>query len=148
MSIQKAGMMVTDLKLETQNDVASKYDIWKMKVQPIGGTEATVTIKLPHVDKEGRFKVNGIYYNLRAQRKDLPIRKVSTDKVALTSYYSKLSVSKAERRTFNLESFYHTQLNAKIIDKDIIHVEYSNRINTELDVPTEYHHVASRFKTF
>lgn len=148
MSIQKAGMMVTDLKLETQNDVASKYDIWKMKVQPIGGTEATVTIKLPHVDKEGRFKVNGIYYNLRAQRKDLPIRKVSTDKVALTSYYSKLSVSKAERRTFNLESFYHTQLNAKIIDKDIIHVEYSNRINTELDVPTEYHHVASRFKRF
>lgn len=148
MSIQKAGMMVTDLKLETQTDVASKYDIWKMKVQPIGGTESTVTIKLPHVDKEGKFKVNGIYYNLRAQRKDLPIRKVSDDKVALTSYYSKLSVTKADRKTFNLEAFYHTQLNAKIIDKDIIHVEYSNRINTELDVPTEYHHVASRFKRF
>lgn len=148
MSIQKAGMMVTDLKLETQTDVASKYDIWKMKVQPIGGTESTVTIKLPHVDKEGKFKVNGIYYNLRAQRKDLPIRKVSDDKVALTSYYSKLSVTKADRKTFNLEAFYHTQLNTKIIDKDIIHVEYSNRINTELDVPTEYHHVASRFKRF
>lgn len=148
MSIQKAGMMVTDLKLETQTDVASKYDIWKMKVQPIGGTESTVTIKLPHVDKEGKFKVNGIYYNLRAQRKDLPIRKVSDDKVALTSYYSKLSVTKADRKTFNFEAFYHTQLNAKIIDKDIIHVEYSNRINTELDVPTEYHHVASRFKRF
>lgn len=148
MSIQKAGMMVTDLKLETQTDVASKYDIWKMKVQPIGGTESTVTIKLPHVDKEGKFKVNGIYYNLRAQRKDLPIRKVSDDKVALTSYYSKLSVTKADRKTFNLEAFYHTQLNAKIIDKDIIHVEYSNRINTELDVATDYHHVASRFKRF
>ena len=148
MSIQKAGMMVTDVKLETQVDAASKYDIWKMKVQPIGGTESTVTIKLPHVDKEGRFKVNGIYYNLRAQRKDLPIRKVAEDKVSLTSYYNKLSVYKAERRTFNLESFYHTQLNAKIYDKEITHVEYTNKVSTELDVPTEYYHVSTRFKRF
>lgn len=148
LSIQKAGMMVTDVQVETVEDAANKIDHWKLKVQPIGGSEATVNIQMPHIDREGVFKVNGIKYILRSQRKDVPIRKVSPTKVSLTSYYSKLSVSKAERKTFNIEAFYHTQLNAKVIDGSITHPEYGNVFNPQTEVPTVYSQIATRFKEF
>lgn len=149
LSIQKAGLLVTGMERDVHVDPANRYETLKVKVQPVGGSESTVNIRLPHVDPEtGEMLVAGVRYIMKNQRNEKPIRKVGPDKVSLTTYYGKLHISKAERKTFNLENFLHTQINAKIIDNEITDSKYGNTFNSKNDVPVIYGMIARRFKGF
>lgn len=149
LSIQKAGLLVTGMDREVHVDPANKFETLKIKVQPVGGSESTVNIRLPSIDPEtGEMLVAGVRYIMKNQRNEKPIRKVGPSKVSLTTYYGKLHISKAERKTFNLENFIHTQVNAKIIDGEITESKYGNTFSSENDVPSIYGMVARRFKGF
>lgn len=147
MGLQKAGILVTDVKRDIVQDAISKYEVLKVSVQPIGGTQTTLKIRLPYVNKEdGTIDSFGTKYTLKAQRKDKPIRKVTSTKVSLTSYYGKLSVYKSDKRVFNLENFIRNEIQRNILDKVYDSVQYGNTFDSELDISPQYQMISKRFK--
>lgn len=111
--IQKAGIAVTDMKAERVDEYLGSYINLSVQLTPVVGSPTTVKIKLPIINEDGTFKSNGVTYTQRKQLVDVPIRKVSFDTVSLTSYMSKMFVTRTERAAFNYESWLVRRINAE-----------------------------------
>jgi len=70
LNTQNTGVAVTGFKRETVVDAANKYDHYSIQLTPLGGKPSTVHVKLPSVDKHGKFKANGVVYHMAKQRGD------------------------------------------------------------------------------
>lgn len=97
-SIQRAGIVVRDYQVEEVEDITGSHYVYRISIKPIEGAASTLTMKMPKVNPDGNFRINGVNYRTRKQRGDMPIRKISPSKVALTSYYGKVFVERSERR--------------------------------------------------
>ena len=96
--LQAAGIMISNYDVEEVEDITGSHYEYKIQVKPIEGASSTLSMKIPKVDDEGNFKINGVNYRMRMQRGDMPIRKIAPDQVALTSYYGKVFAERSQRR--------------------------------------------------
>lgn len=147
LSLQKAGIMVLDYKVERVTDIVNDYEIHRVKVQPVGGKESTISFKLPKVSEEGTFRVGGTTSRMRKQRSSLPIVKVAPDEVSLTSYYSKLFVTRTPRKQFNYTLWIGNEAVAASIDDTntrITDVKLNNVFDPSVVVPSTYSGIAMR----
>lgn len=101
MQLQKNGIAVADHKVERITNYMDDYEEHTVKLVPVVGSPSTVRFKVPVVKDDGTFKAKGVKYRLRKQKADLPIRKVAPNEVSLTSYYSKLFITRTERKQFD-----------------------------------------------
>lgn len=148
MTIQKAGMVVSGIRREVVKDPVTEYEMLHVDVQPINGSPTTVRIKLPSFNpKDGTFKSLGSVYTLRSQRNEKPIRKVNPVKVSLTSYYGKLSVTKTDKKAYNMEKWIHNQIQNLSFSGEIKELHYGNTLNTETLLPVIYCMVSKRFSS-
>lgn len=98
LNIQNSGIALTDFKKETIVNAESAFDVYTMSVHPVDGSPTTRTFRLPKVDEDATFTIDGVKQHLQIQRMEIPIRKISNTKVALTSYYDrKLMVSRSQK---------------------------------------------------
>lgn len=123
LNLQHAGIAVTEYEstLEESN-MGDRYN-YRVRLTPIQGTASTIHFDIPAVDETGVYVVNGTQYRLRKQRSDLPIRKVGTDEVILSSYYGKLFVRRDEKRVND----YGAWITRAIMDKGF---DQSNQVVT------------------
>jgi hypothetical protein len=98
LNLQQAGLCVTGYDVEDVDDVMGAYRIHTARVVPIEGAASTLRFRLPVVNEDGTFTSNGVKYRMRKQKGDLPIRKIAPGRVALTSYYGKVFVSRSTKR--------------------------------------------------
>jgi len=98
MNIQNAGIAVTAYDVEEVEDVMGSYYNYTVRVTPVEGASSTLKFKLPKLNEDGTYEANGTKYRLRLQRSDNPIRKIAPDRVALTSYYNKIFISRSDKR--------------------------------------------------
>lgn len=70
MSVQNAGVAVTDYTVETVEDVMNNYEIHAIKLAPVTGTGSTIRFRVPKVQEDGTYFANGVRYHLRKQRGD------------------------------------------------------------------------------
>ena len=68
--IQGGGAIVHDIRKQTHENIMGGYDVYSMKIKPIEGEQSTIRVKLPRVRSDGKFKVSGVDYVLRNQRRD------------------------------------------------------------------------------
>lgn len=151
MSVQKAGVAVTGYEVETVQDAVSHYEIHKVQLTPVTGKPSTISFRVPVVDKRGSYTSNGQKYRLRTQKADIPIRKVSPIRVALTSYYSKLFIERSQRAVFNYDNWIAKQIIAKgmdLADTSITNVKIADVADNSLDMPTIYTIIGSRVMSF
>lgn len=151
MSVQKAGIAVTGYEVETVQDAVSHYEIHKIQLTPVTGKPSTITFRVPVVDKRGSYVSNGQKYRMRTQKADVPIRKVSPIRVALTSYYSKLFIERSQRSVFNYDNWIAKQIIAKGMDQadtSITNVKIADVADVTLDLPTIYTVIGSRVMSF
>lgn len=118
LNIQNAGIAVTDYEVEKVEDILGAYEDYTVRITPVEGTSSTLRFKLPSLDEDGVYKANGIKYRLRKQRGDLPIRKISPSKVALTSYYGKLFVTRSPKRVNDYAQWICAQVMAIGLDNE------------------------------
>src|SRR5690606_33569815 len=97
------GVAIKDYKMEVVRDAMNHYEIHAVTIKPIRGRQTTVRFRIPVVDADGRFTSNGTQYSMKTQRADLPIRKVNSTRVALTSSYNKTLVDHSARKVDNYE---------------------------------------------
>lgn len=150
MSLQNAGMIVQDYQIEDIEDVSMSYHSYTVKVKPLQGATSTLRFRIPKVDPDGTFKVNGVNYRTRKQRGDLPIRKIAPNRVALTSYYGKVFVNRSEKKVND----YGRWLNDAIMviglsDQDLItDLVPGNAFVHEIPAPKLYTTIAKNFRSF
>lgn len=98
-NLEKAGVIIKNYEVEENKSSIGNYEVHKLTLKPLTGKESTVYFRLPKIDSEGEFVSAGIRNKLRKVRTDLPIRKISPIKVALTSNYGKLFVMRTEKKS-------------------------------------------------
>ena len=151
LSAQRAGIAVTDYKVERIEDVMGSYDSFTVKLAPIEGTPSTWRFTIPVVNEEGVFTSNGVKYRLRKQRGDLPIRKIGPDRVALTSYYGKLFISRSTKRVNNYAAWLTNSIMALGLDDDdttVTDLHPSKVFDPAFECPRMYSMLAQEFRGF
>lgn len=151
MSVQNAGVVVTDYNVETVEDVMNHYEIHTIKLSPVTGVGSTIRFRVPKIHEDGTYFANGVRYHMRKQRGDMPIRKVLPNRVALTSYYGKSFVSRSEKAVHNYPGWLCNQIMAIGLDaKDdrITNLKPTNVFNPLNKVPKLYSLLAHKFRSF
>lgn len=109
-NIRNAGIIITDVKVEKQEDILNSFYHYSVSVEVPGGKQTTLHMDIPIPDEYGVFLSGGVKYFLKKQHGDLPIRKVSKSRVSLTSYYSKLFIDVKQNVSLN----YYNWVNNRI----------------------------------
>lgn len=151
LSIQHAGIAVTNYNIDRVVDAVSDFEVHSITVQPTVGRQSTLRFRLPKVQPDGTFISNGSAYRLRKQRAELPIVKVSPTRVALTSYYSKLFVDKSDRAVFNYDRWIANQVVAAALDQDnprIGNIKISKAADNSQKTPRVYSAISERCAGF
>lgn len=66
-AIQRAGLIVTDYKVETYESILGKEEEHTVRIVPVEGVPSTIRFKIPVVEEDGTFQTNSVKYRLRAQ---------------------------------------------------------------------------------
>ena len=150
LSLQKQGIIVRDVKLNEQKDVNNEYEHYSITVLPVGGTQTTLPFKIPKIRPDGSYLAGGVKYRLRSQRGDIPIRKVSPTRVALTSYASKLMVDRSKRKVNDYGEWLHREIVLmKNDDTNPVKITgYGNNYDHHVRVPRTFSILASKYTGF
>lgn len=70
----------------------------------------TVKIILPKIKEDGVFTISGNNYRFKKQKVDLPIRKIDSTEVVLSSFYGKVFVTKATKKKDDIGYWYKRQI--------------------------------------
>lgn len=150
-AIQRAPVAITDYKIERVKDAANDQEVHVVKLAPAVGSPSTVRIVVPVVQSNGTFLYNNTSYRMRKQRADLPIRKISPTRVALSSYYAKVFSERTPRSRFNYGKWLLTELVGKCLDPDngsVFDAVLSSAEDYKAVVPWHYSTIASRIESF
>lgn len=142
-NIEKAGVVIRSYEIEEQKTKLGNYEIHRLVLKPLLGKESTVYFKLPKVNEDGTFIASSIKVRLRKSKQDLPIRKISDSIVALTSNYSKLFISRTEKKAYDYYSYFTDHVrDAYIKDEEhsvkITKVSLGNHFYNKLNLPNIY----------
>jgi len=151
LNVQKAGIAIQNYEVDRIDELNGSYEIHTVKVVPVIGTPSTLRFNLPVVDDNGTFRAKGVKYRMRKQRGDLPIRKISPSEVAMTSYYSKLFVSRSDRAVFNYSNWLLNQITARAVDTlddSVTDIKLGDVFVNEAKVPRIYSTIAMRCSEF
>lgn len=151
MAIQRQGVAVTDIKIQENEDAMNHTQTFTVTVKPVRGMSSQLTFTIPVIDKDGRFLSNGVTYRQRVQRADIPIRKVSPLKVALTSYTNKTFVLRSPRAEHAFDLWLTRQIDVKARDASnpiVSSPKYAELDLTEYHLPRTYTALASKFTGF
>lgn len=150
-SIQNAPLAITDYTIQHELDAVNDRQIHSIRVAPAVGKPSTLKIIMPVLKSDGTFLYNGTRYRMRAQRVDLPIRKVSATRVGLTSYYGKTFIERTERSRFNYARWLTGQLIARALDdadQSVTDSIITSVANHNDPVPYVYSVIAEKFSEF
>lgn len=147
--LQSAGVMVENYNAEEIEDITGAHYEYSVRIKPIEGAASTISMKIPKVDDEGNFRINGVNYRMRMQRGDMPIRKIAPDKVALTSYYGKVFVERSQRRVNDWGKWIRNAIMARglnISDNSVTSIVPGSAFNNETKAPRIFSAIAMGFR--
>jgi len=117
-NIQRGGIIVRDITTERKDDALSSTTLYKVKLQPVRGSESTLSFELPNVSEAGEFQVNGVKYRLDPQRVDIPIRKEAPFRTSLSSYMAKVFVTRSQKAVSNYGRWIRSKLAKDSMDHE------------------------------
>lgn len=151
--VQTLGVTVADVQMEEFEDSLNHFRTFKVTLKPVRGKQSTVRFNIPVIDSDGRFRANGVTFKQRSQIGDIPIRKVSPTKVALTSYYSKLFVRRSARVTNDYDKWLIRNINLMsrndgISEPTVVKLRVAEKDLSEYKLPRIYSGLGSVYNGF
>ncbi len=95
--VQSANVIIDNVEVERNETVTGANLDYMVRLIPVEGSPTTLRFPIPEIQEDGTYTANGVKYSMRNQRRDFPIRKVASNKVALTSYYGKFFVHRSRK---------------------------------------------------
>jgi len=120
LSLEKTGAIVEDYKIEKKTHVLGDKEIHEIKVRPIDGKPSIIKFELPVITEDGELTMGGTKYRLRRQRTDLPIRKIRSNIVALTSFYGKVMIKRSPYKRQEYAYWLYRKMSNSFTAKDNI----------------------------
>lgn len=150
MNLQKAGVAVTDYKVERRTDALSDVYDYTVKLSPVSGSPSTIRFQLPVINEDGKYMVGGIRYYMRKLRYDKPIRKISPSRVALSTYYGKLFVDRVTKRNDDYAAWLNDAFGVAALMNPprVTEVVYGDVFTDSMSVPRSYSALASEVISF
>ena len=150
LSIQHAGVAVSNYEIEHKHDAMNEYENHSVQLTPVQGAQSTIKFRIPKVNPDGTFIAAGTKNRLRAQRRDLPIRKIAYNKVALTSYYAKVFVGRSEKQVNNYQGWLSNRIAALIMGNSdkIQHGLFADVFDQSAHTPSVYSAISRRMRSF
>lgn len=151
LNAQRAGATVSDYRVKEVRDAINDYEVHSVRFTPVSGAPSTVHFRMPVVKEDGTFIADGVKYRLSKQRSDVPIRKVSPNRVALTSYYGKIFVERTERKTNNYERWLNSKIVALGMDDQneaVTKMRLTSVFDHNLRLPRTYSALSKKLKAF
>lgn len=149
-SIQKAGIFIQNHNVEKVSDIQGDYEIHSITVQPVDGINSIIKFKIPTVDEDGVFTSRNVKYKMRKQRVDIPIRKINSFTVGLTSYYGKIFVTKSEKKKHDSDNWLYNYIIQSSYNKEndiILKANPSNVFDNYFIAPKTYTGLAKYFRS-
>lgn len=141
-NLQKSGICVTDHKVTRVENAFDAFEIHSFKLIPLEGQESTIKVKLPIIQEDGSFMAGGVRSKCRKQRIDLPIRKISHNQVALTSYVSKFFVTRSEKSAYSHERWLEKQLIAISNERTDVQINFAECFKHDTKAPIQFTQLA------
>ncbi|QXO10131.1 hypothetical protein pEaSNUABM37_00170 [Erwinia phage pEa_SNUABM_37] len=156
MSLQNTGVAIIDYQREEKQDAVTKFVVYTVQVQPVGGKVSTVRFRIPKLDPDGTTLTNNVKSRVRKQRVDIPIRKVSATKVSMTSYYGKMFMSRSEMVKYDYGKWLGNRINLlSLTNPDdstyippVTNLVIGRYFVPSIAVPHAYAIIAQRYKGF
>ena len=146
-SLQKTGVMVTNHEIEKENSPLGEFDIHRLSLVPLDGKPSTVIFKLPTISKDGTFKAAGNKYVMRKQRVDVPIRKISPNKVQLSTYYGKNFIETERTMSSSSTEFLAKRIYKLYSEGTIDKLVPGSVFDNYFEAPYIYSSLGSRFQS-
>lgn len=152
MSLQRGGFPVLNYEVERLVDAANDTELHTIEVAAVKGSpRTTLRVIMPRVNRYGTFRSNNVEYTMKRQRVDLPIRKISSDTVALTSFYGKTFVTRSGKVVHNYGEWLVNNIRAAGEAPDnlnVTSVRYSNVFDRETETPKDYSAISKSLSEF
>lgn len=151
MAVQQSPVAVTAYDTEVVKDAVSDYTVHRVTLLPVTGKPSRIEFRLPNVQPNGVFISNGTKYRMRPQRGDLPIVKIDSSRVALSSYYGKLMVELSSRSRNDYDKWVGDSLVAIATDDTRDMIEDAKVINVatyDTVLPRIYNVISRRLSSF
>lgn len=148
-NIEKAGVILKNYEVTNEKSALGRYQVHKVTIKPYKGKESTVMFRIPHVDEEGEMLCSGIRYRMRKLRTDLPLRKISPTRVAITSNYGKLFIFRTDRASYDRNKQIVEYIKNQFLENTgvITSVIPGNTFNNRLELPNDLAMLTSSFKS-
>lgn len=147
-ALQKTGIVINNYEVEDVSDLATKAEVHKVTLTPVGGSQSTIRIKVPKIDDDGTMTTGSVKAYMRKQRRDFYLRKLDNDRVSLTSYYGKLFLNRSERRKFNYTKWATAETDIKIAEGLYTDVVYGGLKTDIEEVPRHIQALMTRYRSF
>lgn len=144
--LEAAGVIITNYEIEDVRTSVDNYEIHKLDMRIIGGGAGPVYFKIPKIDEDGSFMVSGRKYRLRKTKQDLPIRKISEVRVALTSNYGKFFVGRTLRKAYDGDGYVLDYIRKEYLEDNgniVKIIPGKKRLNLKRGLPNLYYVLAS-----
>lgn len=150
-SLQNSQVLVDDYQVEENSSIMGDIETHNIKLRAINNNStSTIKINLPKVDPEtGTMKVSSNLYKLRMQKISKIICKVDSNKVMLSTYYGKMSITKARSSSNNIGYWLmNTLVKKQEEDENLKNLVLLTITNENTKLPLDYSHFARYVKSF
>lgn len=151
MQLQGAGVIIKSYEVQEIEDITGAFFEYTVQVKALEGTSTTLVFRVPKVEADGNFKINGVNYRMRKQRGDMPIRKIGASRVALTSYYGKVNIYRSERRVNDYYKWLNNSIMAAGLDQKntiVSSLVPGRAFGADMKAPRLYSSIGMAFRSF
>jgi len=147
-SFARAGFVPKKIDVKKEESVLGDSYIYDVEFVDLAGKTHKVSYKIPVVNPEGTFVLSGNTYRTRKVRVDAPIKKLSWNKVMLSSAYGKIFVEKAPLKKYDVGYKIKKYIAKMAEDKVFRNVVFGSVLTYDVDYPTEYSMLGRYVKSF
>lgn len=118
-AFERFGYAIKNVEQTHSKTLLEDEITYKVTMLQPTGTAVTYSIVVPQPDPEGNFTKGGKNYVMYKQKLDAPVKKINPLQVGLTSYFSKMFISKGTLSAYNTGKVLNKEL-IKADDKSIV----------------------------
>lgn len=146
---QTNNFIIKNVEVTSNKSVMGETLNYDVELLGLDGKPHKINVILPKINEDGTFTISSNRYTMRKQKSDLVIRKIDYNKVALTTYYGKLFITKAAFKKDDAGFWLKKQMIKKYTEDDkLANLVMVSNIISDVKLPTDYTLFSRYIKSF
>ena len=147
-SLTRAGFIPKKIESTREESVLGDSDVYNVELVDLTGKTHKINYKVPVIKEDGTFQISGNTYRSRKTRMDIPIKKLTWNRVMLSSAYGKIFVEKAPLKKYDIGYKIKKELTKLTEEKVFKNTVFGSVLIHDVEYPTEYSLLGRYTKSF